>query len=137
MNVIEEKHIEFAVFFGEFVGRATVQGKSRSIRGRVQEHCVYMTLQYIVPQQYYTQGIRKDLTRIDNMLFPHYIFQNVGDEPVYTKELFIGAESDKMFGYNYRYASEQIALDEIHGSFCTDLRYWTPGRLMVVEPASL
>lgn len=113
---------------GEFVGRGSVRGRTRGIGGKVKEHCIYMTLQYIVPQQYYWQGIRKDLTRLDNMLFPHYIFQNVGQEPVYKKELFVGSPEDEMFGYNHRYAFEQIALDEIHGNFRSDLSFWRTGR---------
>lgn len=122
---------EAASNVGDFVGRGHFKGHTRPIRGRVVEHCVYMCIQYIVPQQYYWQGLRKDLTRLVNLDIPNHLFQAVGQELVKNKELFFGDNPDGDFGYQYRYAFDQIALDEIHGNFRSDLAYWRTGRDMV------
>lgn len=116
---------------GDFVGRAHYRGSSRNIRGYVREHCLYMTIEYDVPQQYYWQGMRRDLSRLDNLAFPHPIFQQVGQEIVDKKELFFGVDGADPLGYQYRYAFDQIALDEVHGNFRTDLSFWRTGRNMV------
>lgn len=116
---------------GDFVGRGHYRGSSRSIRGYVREHCLYMTIEYDVPQQYYWQGMRRDLSRLDNLAFPHPIFQQVGQEIVDKKELFFGVDGADPLGYQYRYAFDQIALDEVHGNFRTDLSFWRTGRNMV------
>lgn len=123
---------------GDFVGRGHFKGRSRQVRGSVSEHCIYMTIQYVVPQQYYWQGLRKDLSRIDNLSFPHYLFQAVGQELVKNKEIFFGNDPDGNFGYQYRYAFDQMALDEVHGNFRSDLSHWRTGRNMthVIPPSS-
>lgn len=116
---------------GDFVGRGYYRGSSRNIRGYVREHCLYMTIEYDVPQQYYWQGMRRDLSRLDNLSFPHPVFQQVGQEVVDKKELYFGVNGNDPLGYQYRYAFDQIALDEVHGNFRTDLSFWRTGRNMV------
>lgn len=115
---------------GDFVGRGHIKNTSRGIRGYVKEHCIYMTLQYVVPQQYYWQGQRKDLTRLDNLSFPHPLFQQVGQEQVYNRELYFGKSPAEALGYQYRYAFDQMKLDEIHGEFRSSLAHWRTGRDM-------
>ncbi len=122
---------EAASNVGDFVGRGHFKGHSRQVRGRVVEHCIYMCLQYVVPQQYYWQGLRKDLTRLVNLDIPNHLFQAVGQELVKNKELFFGDNPNGDYGYQYRYAFDQIALDEIHGNFRSDLAFWRTGRDMV------
>lgn len=116
---------------GDFVGRGHYRGSSRNIRGYVREHCLYMTIEYDVPQQYYWQGMRRDLSRLDNLSFPHPVFQQVGQEVVDKRELYFGVDGADPLGYQYRYAFDQIALDEVHGNFRTDLMFWRTGRNMV------
>lgn len=126
---------EIAANLGDYVGRAYYKGRTRQIRGRVVEHCIFMSISYTTAQQYYWQGMRRDLTRVDNLAFPHPIFQHVGEEQVYNREIYFGDRNSEPFGYQYRYAFDQTALDEIHGEMRGDLMYWHTGRNMVDTPS--
>lgn len=119
---------------GEFVGRASLRNSSKGISGRVAEDCILMTISFIQPQQYYYQGFNHHLLKLDNMSFPHPDFQRVGEAPVMNEELFYGEGVGEPFGYNYRYAADQIALDEVHGDFRTSLAFWHTGRDMPYTP---
>lgn len=120
---------------GEFVGRASLRNSSRGIRGRVAEDCIMMTISFIQPQQYYWQGFNHRLLKIYNTSFPHPDFQRVGEAPVNNEELFFGEGVGEPFGYNFRYAADQMALDEIHGDFRGSLAFWHTGRDMPYNPA--
>lgn len=120
---------------GEFVGRASLRNSSRGIRGRVAEDCIMMTISFIQPQQYYWQGFNHRLLKINNTSFPHPDFQRVGEAPVNNEELFFGEGVGEPFGYNFRYAADQMALDEIHGDFRGSLAFWHTGRDMPYNPA--
>ena len=113
---------------GEYVGSGKVKGVSPLMRGRVKEHCVYMTLTYIVPQNFYWQGLGRRLTNLSNLDWPAPELQFVGEEPVFKKELVFGPNMDQIFGYQSRYAWAKWMPDEIHGEFKSTLSYWHTGR---------
>lgn len=111
---------------GEFVGRGFYKSHSRGLSCYTVEDTIVMTLAFIQPQQYYFEGLRRDFFNLDNLsLFPNSDFQNVGEEPVLMDEIFYGTPDNKIFGYNYRYAGNQMKLDELHGDFRNSLRNWT------------
>lgn len=120
---------------GEFAARGAFRNSSRGIRAFLNEDVVVMTVSFIQPQQYYWQGLPKKLSALDNLSIPHPDFQNVGEEPVLNSELFLADDPDGIFGYNFRYAAQQVAMDEIHGDFRGNLAYWHTGRDMPYRPS--
>lgn len=135
MSTSDGSSDEGSVSLGEFNGRGSLRSGSRWMRGRVKEDCCLITLSFIQPQTYYWQGLPKHFARLDNMRFPSHEFQRVGEEPVYNYEIFAGGEKmHEIFGYNYRYAAEQTMLDEVHGDFRGDLKYWHTGRELPYLP---
>lgn len=114
-------------------GRSYASGMP--MRARIaNEHVVVMALNYIVPQNYYTQGLATKLTDIQLLDWPHHQFAKVGEQPVYDRELFYGLSPDRIFGYNKRYSDKTDARDQVHGEFLSTLEYWRTGRKFLSQP---
>lgn len=114
-------------------GRSYARGMP--MRARIaNEHVVVMALNYIVPQNYYTQGLPTKCTDIEKLDWPHHQFAKVGEQPVFDREVFYGLEPDHIFGYNRRYSDKTDARDQVHGEFLSTLEYWRTGRKFLSQP---
>lgn len=105
------------------------------VRARVaNEHVVILGLSYIVPQNYYTQGLATRLTDTEVLQWPMWQLAKVGEQPIYNRELFFGDSPDEIFGYNRRFSDKVDRRDEVHGEFRTTLQYWHTGRKFTEQP---
>lgn len=120
------------------VGDIGAYGSARSygpsIKGRVKEHICLIGVNYVVPQNYYFQGLRTSLTDINLLDYPRYQFSHVGEQPVRNREIFLGSKPADIFGYQRRYSDKKFAFDELHGEFITNLRHWHTGRKFLGQP---
>ena len=82
---------------------------------RVTEHGYLMVLASLVPHAYYSTGVRRYLSRsvVGDIAFP--LLSGIGDQPIMSRELYVGAPEDSVFGYTDRYAEYKYHDDEVHG----------------------
>lgn len=81
-----------------------------------------MVLGSLVPRVQYSTGLSRQLTRyisgkdsyVDNA---NPMLQNIGNQPIYSRELSGSASESSVFGYQSRYADWHKMDDEVHGLF--------------------
>lgn len=104
-------------------GSAYVDGNDLVIDGfTAQEPGYLMVVTWLSPKVTYSTGVDPILTRyltVDSQSdMANPILQNVGNEPIYVKQLSMDQaiiDSDSVFGYNERYANWKDKMDEVHG----------------------
>lgn len=104
-------------------GSAYVDGNDLVIDGfTAQEPGYLMVVTWLSPKVTYSTGVDPILTRyltVDSQSdMANPILQNVGNEPIYVKQLSMDqaiTDSDSVFGYNERYANWKDKMDEVHG----------------------
>lgn len=83
---------------------------------RVTEHGFLMVLASLVPHAYYSDGVRRYLSRkvVGDIAFP--LLSGMGDQAIMTSELYMPSYgSDSVFGYTDLYAEYKYHDDEVHG----------------------
>ena len=124
---------------GDYAGRGVGYGSGFLFDDSFVEHGQIYVIMSIVPDATYFQGIDRKFFKKDrfDFLFPE--FQNIGDVDINTQELFFVpgnsgsgdvhlANSQGVFGYNSRWMDYKESLDELHGDFLTNMRYWNFSR---------
>lgn len=101
----------------------------------VQEYGIIMGFIRVMPRTAYQQGLPRWLfphrTR-DDFYFPQ--FDMLGEQPIYTREIFGSAEPDKQFGYLPAFSHYRTKVSEVHGDFRSSLDKWHMGRIFENEP---
>lgn len=134
-------------------GSAFVDGNDLVIDGfTAMEPGYLMVVTWLSPKVTYSTGVDPVLTRYlipesqSDMANP--ILQNVGNEPIYARQLssdqaILGSQGDEVFGYNERYANWKDKMDEVHGilrdgaslqSFALQRTFGTTGTTPAVVP---
>lgn len=133
-------------------GSAYVDGNDLVIKGfTAQEPGYLMVVTWLSPKVTYSTGVDPILKRYlvvssqSDMANP--ILQNVGNEPIYARQLSsdqaITDNSSSIFGYNDRYANWKDKMDEVHGllrdnsslaSFALQRTFGTTGTTSGVAP---
>lgn len=85
---------------------------------RVTEAGFVIKIFSLVPQAYYSTGVRRFFMHndISDIAFP--VLAGVGDQPIYGRELtdvYSGTGDDTVFGYVQRYADYKFIDDQVHG----------------------
>lgn len=125
---------ESSAMIGDIAAYGSARAYGPVIKGYVNEHVCLVGVNYVVPQNYYFQGLRTALTDINLLDYPRYQFSHVGEQPVRNREIFLGAQPSQIFGYQRRYSDKKFAFDELHGEFVTNLRHWHTGRKFLAQP---
>lgn len=122
--------------------QGTLAGKGTSYKGGsifkayFTEHGFVMCFTSALVRANYWQGIPKVFSRMqrDEYYWPE--FANLGEEPVFTKEIFAGTgvDEDSVFGYVPRYSDYKSAIGECHGDMRSDLSFWTQTREFANKP---
>lgn len=122
--------------------QGTLAGKGTSYKGGsifkayFTEHGFVMCFTSALVRANYWQGIPKVFSRMqrDEYYWPE--FANLGEEPVFTKEIFAGTgvDEDSVFGYVPRYSDYKSAIGECHGDMRSDLSFWTQTREFENKP---
>lgn len=107
-----------------------------------EEPTVIIFVASIRPQASYFQGLHRKFTRgfITDYDIPQ--LANIGEDVVYTSELYFDGDSAKpktreeaIFGYQRRYGSFMWCPDEVHGDFRGNLDFWHNSRIFGSEPS--
>ena len=84
------------------------------------EHGIIIGLACVRPQHTYQQGIEKDWSRKSRYDFYYPVFANIGEQPVYTKELYVGrdlTDENTVFGYQEAWAPYRYSQNRVTGAF--------------------
>lgn len=122
--------------------QATLAGKGTSYKGNkafrayFTEHGFVFCLTSALVRANYWQGLPKVFSRMtrDEYYWPE--FANLGEEPVYTKELYLDSSvaEDEVFGYVPRYSDYKSAVGTVHGDMRSSLSFWTQTREFANKP---
>lgn len=98
------------------LGAFSLSGVSNSCKFKksITEHGIIMTLAIVRQRHIYSQGVAKSWKRISRDDFYDPIFANLGEQPIYKRELFAGA-GDGVFGYNEAWVHYRSIPNQVSG----------------------
>lgn len=114
-------------FLGERAGIGHSYGFTKGVYLNAPCHGYLMGILSIRPEAVYTQGLERMWTRKSLFDFAFPQFANMGEQEIYQKELFVGADGEAnntVFGYTPRYAEYKTSKSYVSGEFRTSLNYW-------------
>lgn len=122
---------------GTLAGKGTSYKSHRGFRMFFTEHGFVFNLTSALVRANYWQGIPKVFSRMqrDEYYWPE--FANLGEEPVFTKEIYADATQvaeDTVFGYVPRYSDLKSSIGEVHGDMRSSLAFWTQTREFSNKP---
>lgn len=122
---------------GTLAGKGTSYKSNRGFRMFFTEHGFVFGICSALVRANYWQGIPKMFSRMqrDEYYWPE--FANLGEEPVFTKEIYADASTvseDDVFGYVPRYSDLKSAVGEVHGDMRSSLNFWTQTREFSNKP---
>lgn len=112
---------------GERAGIGHSYGETKGVYLNAPCHGYLMGILSIRPEAVYTQGLERMWTRNSLFDFAFPQFATMGEQEIYQKELFVGADVDEnntVFGYTPRYAEYKTSKSYVSGEFRTSLNYW-------------
>lgn len=124
---------------GDYSGRgAAYVNDGFMFKSFFREHGQLYVIASIVPTAKYYQGIDRKFFKSGRFDYFFPEFQNIGDDVLYTSELFNrGYDADdlkEVFGYNSRWINMKESLDEVHGDFLDNMNDYHFGRQFLSAP---
>lgn len=116
-------------------GHGVSVGNSHSFKKRFEEHGYVIGIMSVMPKTSYQQGTRRHFMKNDKFDYYWPEFAQLGEQPVYTGEIYAGEINDKeTFGYQSRYSEYKYIPSSVHGEFKNTLSYWHMGRIFSSKP---
>lgn len=113
---------------GTLRGHGIAAARSNRFRRFIEEHGCIISLLLIRPISVYMQGIpRLWLNRVKEDFWQKEL-EHIGQQEVYTQELYAGADKDTVFGYQNRYDQYRQHENSVSGEMRTILNYWHMAR---------
>lgn len=122
---------------GNMAGRAVSAGAYGFGRKYFPEYGVIISIMSIIPKPAYSQGLHKMWFKSDRFDFGQPIFANLGEQPVYNKELYFDpsdGKDDDVFGYLPRYSEYKFIPSQVSGAMRSTLEFWHLGRVFQSRP---
>jgi len=121
---------------GTMAGHGITAMRSARYRRFFEEHGFVLSLVSVRPRTMYVQGIHRQWFRKSKEDYWQRELQQIGQQEVYTKELFglTGAQANTVFGYQDRYSEYKQHPSGIAGDFRDTLNFWHFGRIFTQEP---
>lgn len=125
---------------GYLAGHGVGIGRSKRVNRKFEEHGILVTLMRILPNSAYIgQGIPRWLTYSDRFDYPTPDFAQVGEQPIYTRELYaqvdnFPADFNEVFGYGSRYSEAKYIPNTAHGDMKDTLEYQHMFRKFDIKP---
>lgn len=119
---------------GTLAGKGTSYKSNPGFRAFFTEHGFVFCFTSALVRANYWQGIPKVFSRMqrDEYYWPE--FANLGEEPVFTKEIYADTSEDDVFGYVPRYSDLKSAIGEVHGDMRSSMSFWTQTRDFANKP---
>lgn len=113
---------------GTLRGHGIAAARSNRFRRFIEEHGCIISLLLIRPISVYMQGIpRMWLNRVKEDFWQKEL-EHIGQQEVFTQELYAGADADTVFGYQNRYDQYRQHENSVSGEMRTILNYWHMAR---------
>lgn len=121
---------------GNLAGLSSSYGSNRLCKTYQSQHGFLVCLTAIRVHSLYQQGIHPMFSRYDRTEYAWPRFAHLGEQPIYTKQLFVdnSVAEDETFGYTPRYADYKSDTGSIHGRLKSNLNYWTMARRFGNKP---
>lgn len=120
---------------GTLGGKATSYKPGRLCKAFFTEHGFLIVLTSALCRANYSQGTPKMFSRMQRDEYAWPEFANLGEEPVFTKEIDTQhSTEDDVFGYVPRYSDYKSAVNEVHSDFKSSLAFWTQIREFGNQP---
>lgn len=127
---------------GNMAGHGLSFGNTNRIRFNSEEHGFVIGIMSVMPSSGYMQGIPRMFRRRNTFLeYPWPTFANLGEQEVYTNELFVDGttmnatrSADPVFGYQSRYSDWKYIPSSAHGAFRSSLQFWHLTRSFASAP---
>jgi Capsid protein (F protein). len=129
---------------GNMAGHAFSAQKSHGFTKTFVEHGFVIAIVNVQPKTMYQQGLSKMWTRDTKEAYFWPMFEHIGEEAVYNKEIYAQGDTvydtdgnvvdNKPFGYQSRYEDYRTKPNEVHGEFKSTLNYWHTGRIFASLP---
>lgn len=113
---------------GSYAGQAKGANVAQfSFSAKGEDHGFFIIISELIPKTSYFQGLKPEFQLIDRLDFFQPEFDNLGVEPITTKELFcspvktqaglFNPDPNKVFGFAPQYAKLKASFDTISGDF--------------------
>lgn len=122
---------------GNMAGHGISVGNSNRFNKAFTEHGLIMGIMSATPKASYQQGLPRKFFKFDKFDFFYPQFAQLGEQPVYTKELYanpLGTDDNTVFGYQSRYAEYKFIPNSVHGDMKESLLFWHMGRKFTSAP---
>lgn len=120
---------------GTLAGKGVSYGNNRLSKYFYTMHGFLINLYSARTTAVYEQGIHPMFSRFDRTEYAWPRFAHLGEQPVYTKELYIdGVDEDEVFGYEPRYSEYKSEKSSVHGLLKGSLNFWTMSRRFGSKP---
>lgn len=121
---------------GNMAGHAFSAQRSHGFSHSFVEHGFVIMIVNVQPKTMYQQGLDKMWTRDTKESYFWPMFEHIGEEAIYLKELYAqGTSADNnVFGYQPRYQEYRQINNKVRGQFKTTLNYWHTGRIFANAP---
>lgn len=127
---------------GQMAGHGISVGSANGFKKAFQEHGFVFGIMSVVPKPAYMNGLHKLWTRWDKLDYAFPEFAQLGEQPVYNRELFFDATQnatvptvqDGTWGYQSRYSEYKYGQPSVHGEFKTNLDFWHLARKFSALP---
>lgn len=119
-------------------GHGVGGGVNHGCLRRFEEHGFIVCLMSIRPRASYMPGVEPMYTRFDKFDYAWPELANLGEQPVYNRELFCDPDNtnvgDSIFGYVPRYADYKYILSKTTGEFRDTMDFWHLTRKFSNQP---
>lgn len=119
---------------GNMSGHGISAGKGAGFKYFCKEHGYIIGIMSVLPKTAYQQGIPREWQKFDQFDFFTPEFQNIGEQPIYNRELMANHPNpEEVFGYTPRYSEYKYIPSSVHGEMRTTLDFWHAGRIFDSE----
>lgn len=125
------------VALGKMAGHAVSAGAGSGFKYTCLEHGYIIGILSVLPRTCYGEGFPRMFFKEDKLDFPFPEFGNLGEQPVYTNEIwdnYSSISNKTLFGYQSQYAEHKYQPDTVHGDFRDTLDFWHLGRKFSTPP---
>lgn len=119
---------------GTLRGHGIAAMRTNRYRRFIEEHGLILSFMMIRPKAIYSQGVPRFWLKKVKEDFWQRELEHIGQQEVYTKELYGSAAADTVFGYQNRYDEYRQHWSSISGEFRSILDYWHMARIFSNEP---
>lgn len=120
---------------GTMAGHGIAVGNSHTFTKSFSEHGFVFCIFSVMPKPSYNSITRRHFYYKDKFDYYWPEFAQLGEQPVYTKEIFPAVvDKQKVFGYQQRYCEYKYIPSTVHADMKSSLSFWHFGRKFATEP---